>query len=315
MRKLTKEEFVKRAISVHGNEYDYTESVYNGMKENTNIRHKLCGKIFSQTPDNHLSGKGCTNCYGNLLKTTEEFINEFKKIDTCNIDCSKVEYKGKDIKVTLICPIHGEFKKRPGELLDKRKTCACPECSKDRISIGKMDTFEGFVDKARQIHGNKYQYLNYKGSKVPSKIICQIHGEFEQLPSRHLQGHGCQKCKSSHLENEIRVLLENNGVKFKEQYKQQWLGLQSIDFYLPEYKIGIECQGKQHFLDGCTFGSHDNRNTLNEIVKRDKLKLQKCINNGVKLLYYSNLGINYPYTVFEDKNELLATILKNKEVI
>jgi hypothetical protein len=49
------------------------------------------------------------------------------------------------------------------------------------------------------------------------------------------------------------------------------------------------------------------------IIERDKLKKQLCDEHHIRLLYYSNLGIEYPYEVFEDKEKLLNEILKNYE--
>lgn len=80
----------------------------------------------------------------------------------------------------------------------------------------KKRTFKEFVKMASQLHGNKYKYdeesFNEKGEKI--KIICPIHGEFEQVPSFHLNGQGCPKCKTSHLENEIMTLLEENNIDY-----------------------------------------------------------------------------------------------------
>ncbi len=58
-----------------------------------------------------------------------------------------------------------------------------------------VDT-ESFERKAKQKHGEKYGYqqVDYKGSKIPVKIECRIHGIFEQQPSNHLSGYGCYEC-------------------------------------------------------------------------------------------------------------------------
>ena len=42
--------------------------------------------------------------------------------------------------------------------------------------------------------------------------------------------------------------LQMNEIIYIEQKKfKDWLGAQSLDFYLPEYNIAIECQGLQHY--------------------------------------------------------------------
>jgi hypothetical protein len=75
------------------------------------------------------------------------------------------------------------------------------------------------------------------------------------------------------------------------------------------YNIAIECQGEQHFGFSSSskfFGEEK----YEKIIQYDKKKAQLCEENGVKLLYYSNLGIEYPYEVFEDKEKLLEEIQK-----
>lgn len=70
-----------------------------------------------------------------------------------------------------------------------------------------------------------------------------------------------------------------------------------------------ECQGRQHFDGNCGyFGGEKN---FTEMKERDTIKLNLCNTHNINVFYYSNLGIKYPYDVFEDKNELLIKILKN----
>ena len=85
------------------------------------------------------------------------------------------------------------------------------------------------------------------------------------------------------------------------------MGYQHLDFYLPQYSIGIECQGGQHFKSVEWFGGKDG---FIKTKERDERKRKLCEENGIKLLYYSNLGIEYPYEVFEDKEKLLEEIKK-----
>lgn len=57
-------------------------------------------------------------------------------------------------------------------------------------------TTEEFTQKAKAIHGDKYDYskVNYVNSKAKLCIICPVHGEFWQAPHKHLSGQGCEKC-------------------------------------------------------------------------------------------------------------------------
>lgn len=57
-------------------------------------------------------------------------------------------------------------------------------------------TINDFISKAREVHGNKYDYskVNYINCKTKVCIICPIHGYFWQTPDNHLQGKRCPKC-------------------------------------------------------------------------------------------------------------------------
>ena len=239
-------------------------------------------------------------------KTTERFIEEVKGIHGDKYDYSKVDYKGNHEKVCIICPIHGEFWQRPYAHL---MGLGCNLCSKSTY-----DT-ESFITKAKNLHGDKYDYskVEYKGINENVCIICPKHGEFWQTPSNHLNGCGCQKCKSSHLEREFRLFLEKNSIEYEEQKSFKWLRFrkpQYLDFYLPQYNVAIECQGEHHFQkSGWGRGKNGKK-----VIERDFNKLKLCQEHGIKVFFYSNLGIEYPYKVFESKKDLLEEI-KNAEQI
>ena len=92
------------------------------------------------------------------------------------------------------------------------------------------------------------------------------------------------------MENDISMLLTNNNIEFIEQKKFSWLGLQSLDFYLPKYNIGIECQGIQHFKprDFAYKGDEWAKELYKKILDRDKRKNNLCTKNGVKILYVTD---------------------------
>ena len=62
-----------------------------------------------------------------------------------------------------------------------------------------------FIEKARQIHNDKYDYskVNYVNSRTKVCIICPEHGEFWQTPNTHLKGSKCPKC--ANIQNGDRI--------------------------------------------------------------------------------------------------------------
>lgn len=75
----------------------------------------------------------------------------------------------------------------------------CKKCSDQHISISHKCrlTKEKFVEKASKIHNNKYDYnlVEYKNNRTKIKIICPVHGIFEQIAGSHFK-YGCVKCRN-----------------------------------------------------------------------------------------------------------------------
>lgn len=107
------------------------------------------------------------------------------------------------------------------------------------------------------------------------------------------------------MENEIRNLLLENNIEFEEQKRFDWLGKQSLDFYIPSKNIGIECQGRQHFESVSHFGGDEGLITT---IERDERKYNLCFENNVNIIYYIHKENekemnNKNYII--DKNQLL----------
>ena len=277
-------EFIEKAKVVHNDRYDYSKVEY------VNNRTKVCiicpehGE-FWQTPNHHLGGNDCPKCVHQSYKhTTESFIEAAKKVHGDRYDYSKAEYVNAHTKVCIICPEHGEFWQTPTNHMKGR---GCPKCKAAKISDMRLSSREDFIKKAIKVHGYKYDYskVNYINSSTKVCIICPEHGEFWQTPNQHLRGNGCRLCRESHLEREMRVALSENNIKFIVGHHFKWLGRQHIDFYLPDYGIGIECQGEQHFVKANRFNT---RRTLEEIIEQDTTKNRLCNENNVMILYYTN---------------------------
>ena len=303
-KKLTKEEFVKKAKNVHGDKYDYSKVEY------VNVNTKICiicpihGE-FWQIPSNHFQGKGCPKCGCGIISeklsnNTEKFIENARKIHGDKYDYSKVEYKNAKTKICVICPKHGEFLQEANSHIMGH---GCQKCKTEENAKRQKMSTEQFTKKAKKIHGDKYDYSKVKYKKYDEKvcIVCPKHGEFWQIPSYHLTNCGCPVCKDSKLEKEVREYLNDNKIVFESFKKFDWLGKQHLDFYLPKYNIAIECQGEQHFEVVKHFGGEDKYEIQQ---KRDFLKNKLCKENGIKLLYYTN------YKKIEEDN---ITIFKNKE--
>ena len=149
--------------------------------------------------------------------------------------------------------------------------------------MGKRKTLNEFIENANNVHNGKYDYCNvkYKDVFTKVKIICPIHGEFEQIPKSHLKGHGCRCCKTSKGEKIISEFLKCNNIKYLPQYKfPDCKNIRPLpfDFYLPDLNICIEYDGEQHFLYYNNFWG--GKKNLLETQYRDNIKTKYC--NGEK---------------------------------
>ena len=123
-------------------------------------------------------------------KTTEQFIEEATLIHGNKYDYSKVKYENNKKPVCIVCPEHGEFWQAPQNHLSQKQ--GCPLCNHRSYKY----TTEEFIQRAREVHGDKYGYSKvvYERKNKKVCIICPEHGEFWQSPEKHLSGQGCPKC-------------------------------------------------------------------------------------------------------------------------
>lgn len=267
---MTKEDFIKKAIKVHGDKYSYDDTEYINYDTKLKIKCRDHG-YFWQTPGNHLRGKGCPYCSGNAKMTKEIFIERAKKIWGDEFDYSKVNYINNSTPVTLIDKNGKEYMQSPANHLYGF------DCR-----IKSKPSTKNFIIEANKIHNGKYDYskVDFVSSSKKVCIVCPEHGEFWQLPHNHLKGEGCPKCKQkSTLENFIKSVLLENGINFEEQKRFEWLGKKSLDFYIKDKNLAIECQGKEHLYETGQW------ETFETVYRRDIEKYDQCSKNGVKLIY------------------------------
>lgn len=127
--------------------------------------------------------------------TTEEIIERGKQIYGDKYDFSKINYVDYYTKIVVICPKHGEFEIRTDHFFEGK---GCPKCGTERGARKNSLTKEEFIEKAKDVHGDKYNYSNveYINAKNKVCIICPEHGEFYQTPDSHIHGANCPKCNT-----------------------------------------------------------------------------------------------------------------------
>lgn len=315
-KKLTSEEFIKKAKTLHGDTYNYTKVEYKG---NTIPILILCNRhgFFWQKPKDHLNGCGCPLCFKerqtNPRIKYEEFLERAKKIHKNKYRYIKETYTKATKSMTIICPEHGEFQQTPHNHL---KGQGCPLCGNKRKGSYQNGTNMSFIRKSKDVHGNKYDYtkVNYVNNRVKVSIICPEHGEFQQKPLDHIHGCGCPECGKKLCKSEKQVLqiLQEEYTNVEYQHKEPWLksktSYSTFDFYLSDYNIAIEYQGRQHLTPVKRFGGEDGFKLQ---YARDYSKYIKSIEHGVKIFYISfekEAKNNYFEKIFTTTEDLILAI-------
>lgn len=298
-RSYTTDYFIKKAKEVHGNKYDYSKVEYIDSQTKVCIICPEHGEFWIR-PDAHIFNRGCPKC-GNLRKgiikklTQEEFIQKAKEVHGHKYDYSKVKYVNNYTKVCIICPEHGEFWQSPYSHINGS---SCPKCASICRADKLAKTTEKFINDAKLVHGNRYNYskVNYVNSHTPVKIICPEHGEFEQNPTYHLDGCGCQKCAMivSHYEDELFNFISSLITDEIIRDDRSVLSTinQSLDIYIPSKKIAFE-------FDGLYWHCEVKKNNHYHLTKT-----RECLKKDVQLIH-----------IFEDewiyKKEIVKSRIKN----
>lgn len=127
--------FKEKAYKIHDYKYNYDESEYINSQTKIKIKCNMCGYEFYQTPNNHLSGKGCPNCKRIILSklktnTLEQFINEANKVHNNEYDYSESNYINNHTPIGIRCKYHGLFYQTPNNHLHGR---GCPKCKQSYL--------------------------------------------------------------------------------------------------------------------------------------------------------------------------------------
>lgn len=135
---------------------------------------------------------------------TENFLQRAVIVHSDKYDYSNVEYNNYHTKVKIKCKKHNFiFLQTPGQHLSGR---GCKKCKFEKLLQISKYTTKQFIQKAKAIHGDRYDYskVNYIDSYSPVIIICSKHGEFSQIPNYHIQQKGCVKCSQEELSLKFR---------------------------------------------------------------------------------------------------------------
>lgn len=245
-------------------------------------------------PDNLLDGGGCPKCKGEKItnckcKTHEQYIDEVKKVNPNIVVLEK--YIDNRTPILHRCTIHNiDWKTIPSNILKGR---GCKQCKGEKIANIKSKSHEQYVQEVKEVNPDVIVLGNYVNAHTPILHKCLIDGyEWSVIPDSILHGFGCPQCCESSGERSIRQLLQSNNVLY--EYQKVFSDCRDVqplpfDFYLPDYNVCIEYDGRQHYEPIERFGG---QNGFEYIKNHDEIKTNFCKNNNIPLLripYYANI--------------------------
>lgn len=282
-KKKTHEEYVHQVTLV--NEDIEVIGKYVGAHIKIAHRCKIDGYEWMTTPANILSGKGCPRCAGNERYGHYGYI---KKVFEINQNIEVIgEYVNNNIPILHRCKIDGyEWKTSPSHILNGQ---GCPRCN----GVERY-TQEEYIKRVEKIN----PYVDVLGTYINAntKILhrCKLDGhEWLAMPHSILNGYGCPKCSiTSRGEKEVASWLDKMCISYKPQKifnNCKDKHVLPFDFYLPDYNVAIEYQGKQHYEPIEYFGGQDG---FEYVIRHDRIKKDYCKKNNIPLIaipYYTDV--------------------------
>lgn len=298
--KSNNKKFMKRVKELVGDEYVFLDPYVNSATK-IRVRHNRCGYVYKARPNDFLQGYGrCPKCSNIVHRTIESYKKEIWDL-----------YGG---EYTVL----GEYKSRTDEIKIRHNVCGyvwnppaksllnghgCPMCAHNiHLTINQLK------DKIEEQYGDEYSILSEDYDNVHSYIEVK-HNKcghtWRAKVNNLLYGYGCPYCSQSRGERFVYLVLTKDlnlsESNFKYGYVVPDLKYKNslhFDFWLPQYRVAIEYDGKQHYKSIEFF---DKNEPLEVRQERDKIKNQYCKDNGINLI-----RIPYTYNTLDRVRDLLV---------
>jgi predicted RNA-binding Zn-ribbon protein involved in translation (DUF1610 family) len=289
--KKSQNDFIKEAKEKFP-EYDFSNTIY--INRRTSIKF-ICPKHGEQTiyPGNMLyKNEGCKEC-GNehkkqlMLKDESEIIEKSKAIFNNKYYNYKFIYpENSRRRISMICKEHNyTFENTVANHIILKQGCKMCAIENQKKAITK--SLEVYIEQCYNKFNTLYDFPNieneYKNGESNISIKCNRCGNiFIRRAKAFLnQNSTCPDCNSSNGEIAVLGVLKKNKINYIHHYYFKdcvYKNKLEFDFYLLDYNIVIEYQGKQHYVDnGWKSGKE-----FKEQQIRDKIKREYCKNNGIK---------------------------------
>lgn len=226
---VDKNEFVKRAMLIHNNKYDYSLVNYKNTRTDIKIICKIHGE-FIQKPENHISGQGCPKCgrinqIKNSISNNNEFVCKAKQVHNDKYDYSKSDYKGVKVKLKIICKNGHEFYQTPNDHLCKH---GCPFCT---VTIS--EAHEELIDFIKED-----KIINDREVIKPYELDIFIKNKKLAIEYNGLYWHNDEFKNKNYHHNKASICFDK-GIQLIQIFENEWLNKKEIVKSILNSKLGI----------------------------------------------------------------------------
>jgi len=219
MKKLLTNE-IKNRLKLSSEKTGYIYS----LTDDPNLVNVYCPKHnFSKLQNKNYAFQArkisCCNKFSPISKKDIDEYIEKVKIENPMCEITYNEFNGSNTIVKIYCSIHKTIRKiKYSSFKHKITKYACNKCSHEKYNRNFEYTKYKWIKKAKEVHGNKYDYSEMEDKGIKRTIICKKHGPFVQSIRNHVYyGNGCPKCivvpSISSKENEIFEWLVSIGLQ------------------------------------------------------------------------------------------------------
>lgn len=295
-------EIAKQKVEERGYKLLTTKSEY--IKASTKNKIQCSnGHVYEQNLMDLFNGHGCKKCASIINGNKQKLkYNDVKNtIDKLGFELLSKEFNGVDKKLDVKCKKCNHI--FHPTLHNLKKGSGCPNCYSKNRGKSNIIPYEERLKYVKSFNYNiltpKEEYINGE-NKV--KLQCSKGHIYEAKLHDFYMGNRCPVCRESKGEREIKIFLDKNKIKYEQQYKIEnckAINYLPFDFYLPDYKLLIEYDGKQHYIISSFYGGID---AFIGTKVRDTIKDMYCKDNNIEL-------IRIPYWEFENINKILENKL------
>ena len=205
-RRLSNDDWIKKAKAVHGNRYNYKDTCYDGANNKLTIICRQHGP-FEIRASNHINKKqGCRKCvqpnasWASTKRkprvSPEKFLERFFLAHpTKKLRVDIATYENMNSQVRVKCIEHGNFAAKPSNLV---RGSGCPKCAHNSNSESRRLPLNDFIKRCSSLYNDAYEYdyVEYKNLHEYILVECPQHGIWSVIAANHLHGKsGCPSCQ------------------------------------------------------------------------------------------------------------------------